>query len=170
MPARPDLPRLLVTVALAAVSLLGAALPSSAQAPDTELKGISALGLVVEEMGSQTLSCGFSRETFEKTVWTILTNAGLKVRRDSDEDTYLYVKVNSLGVPANLCVSRFDVTLFTQTTAKLPYQPQPVLVQVSLLHSGGLSGGGVAGHADNVLKSVKQIVDQFVLRIRAANK
>ena len=121
-------------------------------------------------MGAQTLSCGFSRETFEKAIATSLTDAGLKVLRSSDEDTYLYVNVRSLGVPTNLCVTRFDVTLFTHTTAKLSYQTEPVLVQVSLMHSGGLSGGGVAGHAESVLKSVRQSVDQFVSRIRAANK
>jgi hypothetical protein len=80
------------------------------------------------------------------------------------------VKVNSVGVPGGLCVSRFDVALFTHTTARLSYQEQPVLVQVSLLTSGGLAGGSVPGHAENVLKSVKQSVDQFVARIRAANK
>jgi hypothetical protein len=157
-------------LAVTLASLIGAAVPSSAQRPDAELKGISALGLVVEDMGSQTVSCGFSRETLEKEVAAILTAAGLKVMRNSDEDTYLYVNVRSLAVPTNLCVSRYDVTLYTNTTATLSYQPEPVLVQVSLLHSGGLSGGGVNGHAENVLKSVKQSVDQFVARIVAANK
>ena len=157
-------------LAITVASLLGAAVPSSAQAPGAELKGLSALGLVIEDLGSQALSCGFSRETFEKAVAAALTDAGLKVLRNSDEDTYLYVNVRSLGVPTNVCVSRYDVTLFTHTTARLSYQPEPVLVQVTLLHSGGLSGGGVTGHAENVLKSVKQSVDQFVSRIRAANK
>jgi hypothetical protein len=67
-------------------------------------------------------------------------------------------------------VSRFDVTLYTHTNAKLSYQLEPVLVQVSLISAGGLSGGSVPGHAENVLKSVKQYVDQFVSRIVAANK
>jgi hypothetical protein len=170
MPARLVAPSRLVILAVIAASLLGSAVPSSAQKPDAELKGISVVGLVVEEMGPQALSCGFSRETFEKAVATILADAGLKVLRNSDEDTYLYVKVSSLSVPTNVCISRFDVSLFTHTTAKLSYQEQPVLVQVSLLHAGGLSGGGVTGHAENVLKSVRQSVDQFASRIRAVNK
>lgn len=162
--------RCLLVLAAAAACLIGAALPASAQTPDAELKGITAVGLVVEEMGSQALSCGFSRDAFEKAVTTILSAGGFKVTLNSDEDTFLYVKMNSVGVPGGLCVSRFDVALFTHTTAKLPYQNQPVLVQVSLLSAGGLSGGSVPGHAENVLKSVKQYVDQFVSRIRAANK
>jgi hypothetical protein len=163
-------PRHLFVLAVAAASLLAAPPRSAAQRPDAELKGITVLGLVVEEMGSQALSCGFSPATLEKAVSTILTDAGLKVMRNSDEDTYLYVKVNSLSVPTGLCVSRFDVTLYTHTTAKLSYQLEPVLVQVSLMHSGGLSGGTVPGHAENVLKNVRQYVEQFVSRIRAANK
>jgi hypothetical protein len=162
--------RYLFVLAAAGACLTGAALPASAQTPDAELKGITAVGLVVEEMGSQALSCGFSRDTFEKAVATILSAGGFKVTLNSDEDTFLYVKMNSVGVPGGLCVSRFDVALFTHTTAKLPYQDQPALVQVSLLSAGGLSGGSVPGHAENVLKSVKQYVDQFVSRIRAANK
>ena len=157
-------------LAVAAACLLGAAFPASAQKPDAELKGLNAIGLVVEEMGSQALSCGFSRDTFEKAVSPILTAGGLKVLRNADEDTFLYVKVNSLSVPSGLCVSRFDVTLYTHTNAKLSYQLEPVLVQVSLLSASGLSGGSVPGHAENVLKSVKQHVDQFVSRIAAANK
>jgi len=162
--------RHLFVLAVGAVCLLVAALPASAQKPDAELKGITAVGLVIEEMGSQALSCGFSPDTFGKAVTTILTAGGLKVLRNADEDTFLYVKVNSLSVPSGLCVSRFDVTLYTHTNAKLSYQLEPVLVQVSLISAGGLSGGSVPGHAENVLKSVKQYVDQFVSRIVAANK
>ena len=159
-----------VVLAIAAACLLAAALPASAQKPDAELKGLTAVGLVVEEIGSQALSCGFSRDTIEKAVMPILTAGGLKVLRNADEDTFLYVKVNALSVPSGLCVSRFDVTLYTHTTAKLSYGLEPVLVQVSLISAGGLSGGSVPGHAENVLKSVKQYVDQFVSRIVAANK
>jgi hypothetical protein len=170
MSSRLLLRRASFVLAIAAACLIGAVLPASAQKPDAELKGITAVGLVVEEMGSQALSCGFSPDTFGKAVTTILTAGGLKVLRNADEDTFLYVKVNSLSVPSGLCVSRFDVTLYTHTTAKLSYQPEPVLVQVSLLSAGGLSGGSVPGHAENVLKSVKQHVDQFVSHIVAANR
>jgi hypothetical protein len=170
MLSRPFTRAQLVVLAAAVVCLLSAAGPSFAQKPDAELKGITAVGLVVEDVGSQALSCGFSRDTLEKAVSTILTAGGLKVLRNADEDTFLYVKVNSLSVPSGLCVSRFDVTLYTHTNAKLSYQLEPVLVQVSLLSGGGLSGGSVPGHAENVLKSVKQYVDQFVARIGAANK
>jgi hypothetical protein len=162
--------RNLLVLAVAAACLFGASTSARAQTPDAELKGITAVGLVVEEMGSQALSCGFSRDSFEKAVATILTTGGLKVLRNGDEDTFLYVKVNTVGVPGGLCVSRFDVALFTHTTTKLSYQDQPVLVQVSLLSAGGLAGGSVPAHAEGVLKSVKQYVDQFVSRIRAANK
>jgi hypothetical protein len=170
MPMHRTVSRSVGAFAVAAAGLLGAAFPALAQKPDAELKGISVVGIVVEDMGTQAVSCGFSQDVFEKAVSKIFTDAGLKVVRNSDEDTYLYVQVNTLSVPTGICVSRFDTTLYTHTTAKLSYQDQPVLVQVSLLHSGGLSGGGVNGHADNVLKSVRQAAEQFVSRIRAAAK
>jgi hypothetical protein len=39
-----------------------------------------------------------------------------------------------------------------------------------LLHKGGLAGGSPAAHADGVLKSVLEYLDQFTTRIREANK
>jgi len=102
MSSRLRLRRTSFVLAVAAALLVVAAHPASAQKPDAELKGITAVGLVVEEIGSQTLSCGFSRDTFEKAVSTILTAGGLKVLRNADEDTFLYVKVNSLSVPSGL--------------------------------------------------------------------
>jgi len=70
----------------------------------------------------------------------------------------------------NWIVSRYDAFLYTHTTATLAYQKTPVLVQVSLLHKGGLAGGASATHADAVLRGVQEYVDQFATRIHDANK
>jgi hypothetical protein len=99
-----------------------------------------------------------------------LTDAGFKVRRNSDEDTYVYVNVITTSMSTGFCVSRYDAFLYTYTTAKLSYQETPALVQVSLLHKGGIAGGGAAAHAEAVLRGVRQYVDQFAVRIRDANK
>ncbi len=80
------------------------------------------------------------------------------------------VNVITGSVSPGSCVSRFDVTVYTHTTARLSYQPSPVLVQVSLLHRGGISGGASAGHAATVIKGVSDYVDEFIARIKAANK
>ena len=55
-------------------------------------------------------------------------------------------------------------------SAKLPYQEQPALVQVVLIHEGGMASGGANGHGDGVVKAVTQFVDQIALRIRRANQ
>jgi len=68
------------------------------------------------------------------------------------------------------CVSRYDVFLYTYTTATLSYQATPLLVQVSLLHKGGLAGGGPSVHGDTVLRGVKQYVDEFATQIGGANR
>jgi hypothetical protein len=69
-----------------------------------------------------------------------------------------------------LCVSRYDAYLYTHTTATLSYQATPVLVQIALIHEGGLAGGSTAGHADNVVRSLSQYVEQIAARIRRANQ
>jgi len=71
---------------------------------------------------------------------------------------------------AGFCVSRYDVYLFTNTMARLSYQASPVLVQVQLLHQGGLSGGAPAAHGEAVRKNVKQAAEEFASRIKAVSK
>ncbi len=153
--------------ALVLVPLLpGAAL---AQKLDAELKGISAVGLVVEDLSSQAAACGLKQEAIEAAASKILTDSGLKVVRNSDNDTYVYLNVQTTGVPTGLCVSRYDIYLYTHTTAKLSYQATPVLVQVSLVHEGGLAGGAASAHGPSVVRSLMQYVDQIAARVRRAN-
>jgi hypothetical protein len=140
------------------------------QQPDAELKGLTKLGIVVEGLSSQAAACGLNQSTLETAVSTRLSNAGFKVLLNSDEDTYIYVNVITTSLSNGLCVSRYDAFLYTHTTAKLSYHETPVLVQVSLLHKGGIAGGAPAAHAEGVLRGVNEYVDQFSTRIRDANK
>ena len=140
------------------------------QQPDAELKGLTKLGVVVEDLSPQAAACGLNQGTLETAVSKRLSDAGFKVLRNSDEDSYVYVNVITSSLSNGLCVSRYDVFLYTHTTAKLSYQETPVLVQVSLLHKGGIGGGAAAAHAAEVLRSVQEYVDQFATRIRDANK
>jgi hypothetical protein len=156
--------RFSILLAVAAASVVTVPRPACAQRPDAELKGITTVGVLVEEFGPAAATCGFSRDTFEKALAKSLTDAGLKVVPHKNEDTYLDVRVETLSVQPGVCVSRFDTTLYTSTTATLSYQAQPVTVRVSL------AGGGVNGHAANVLRGVQQHVEQFISRIHAANR
>ena len=124
----------------------------------------------MEDLSPQAAACGLSQGTLETAVSKRLSDAGFRVLRNSDEDTYVYVNVITTSLSTGLCVSRYDVFLYTHTTAKLSYQETPVLVQVSLLHKGGIAGGAPAAHAEGVLRGVQEYVDQFSTRIRDANK
>ena len=140
------------------------------QQPDAELKGLKTLGVVVEDLSAQAAACGLSQSALETAASGRLVDAGFTVRRNSDEDTYVYVNVITSSLSSGLCVSRYDVFLYSHATAKLSYQDAPVLVQVSLLHRGGIAGGSPAAHAEGVLKGVREYLDQFSNRIRAASK
>jgi hypothetical protein len=150
-----------------------AAVPADAprnQKPDAELAGLTNLGFIVEDLSPEATACGLNQNTLETALSKRLSEAGFKVRRNSDEDSYVYVNINTAKVSTGLCVSRYDVFLYTHTTAKLSYQQTPVLLQVSLLHTGGLGGGAPAAHAATVIHDVQEYVDQFAARIRAAGK
>jgi hypothetical protein len=138
--------------------------------PDAELRGLTKLGIVVEDLSPQAAACGLNQSAVETAVSKHLSDAGFTVRRNSDEDTYVYVNIITASLSNGLCVSRYDAFLYTHTTARLSYQQTPVLVQVSLLHKGGIAGGASAAHAEAVLRGVQEYVDQFSTRIRDANK
>jgi hypothetical protein len=144
--------------------------PVGAPGPDAELKGLTALGVVVEDLSPQAAACGLTQAPIEAAVSKSLSDAGFKVLRNADEDTYLYVHIMTTSVSAGLCVSRYDAFLYTHATTTLSYQATPVLAQVSLLHRGGLAGGAPATHAEAVVRNLKQYAGEFAARIRAANK
>jgi hypothetical protein len=139
------------------------------QQPDAELKGLTRLGIVIEALGAQAASCGLTEAALEAAVAGKLKSAGFTVLTNTDGDSYVYVNVITGSLSTGSCVSRFDVTVFTHTTARLPYQRSPVLVQVSLLHKGGINGGAAAGHSAIVVKGVSEYLDEFITRIKAAN-
>jgi hypothetical protein len=148
----------------------GGAAPVVVAGPDAELKGLAQIGVVVEDLSSQAGTCGLTQAPIEAALSKSLSDAGLKVLRNSDEDTYVYVNINTSSVSPSLCVSRYDAFLYSYTTATLPYQKTPVLAQVTLLHKSGIAGGAPAAHADAGMRSVKQYVDEFARRIRDANQ
>lgn len=140
------------------------------QRPDAALRGLTELGLVVEDLGSQAAACGLKQATIEQAVARQLSDAGFKVTRNGDEDTYVYVNVITTTTSAGLCVSRYDASVTSHAVATLSHQQAPVLVEVSLLHKGGLAGGAPAGHGQAVLQGIQQFVEGFVTRIRDAGK
>ncbi len=140
------------------------------QRPDAQLKGLTKLGVVVEGLSTQAITCGLRQDALESAVIKQLSGAGLKVVLNTDEDTYIYVNVMTATLSNGLCISRYDAFLYTHTTARLEYHDTPVLVDVSLMHKGSIAAGAAAAHAESVMKGVQEYVGQFSNRIRDANK
>ena len=140
------------------------------QRPDAAFKGLKRLGVVVEDLTSQASACGLNQGMIETAVSKQVSDAGFTVIRNTDEDTYVYLNIITTTPSPGLCVSRYDVFLYTHTTARLSYQAVPVLVQVSLWHKGGIAGGAPAAHADGVLRGAREYVDQVAMRVRDANR
>jgi hypothetical protein len=143
--------------------------PAFDQRPGAEFRGLKSLGILVEDFGAEATACGLNHDAIQDALAKRLTAGGLAVRRNSDDDTYVYVNVIS-SRSAEGCVSRYDAFLYTHATAKLTYREQPVLVQVSLMHRGGIGASGVSGHAVAVSRGLEGYVDIFVTQIRDANK
>jgi hypothetical protein len=138
--------------------------------PEAQFRGLTALGVVVEGLGSQATRCGLRQDAIESAMTKQLSGAGFKVSLNADEDTYLYVNVMTATLENGTCLSRYDAYLYTHTTAGLSYHPTPVLVDVSLMRKGSLAAGAPAAHAESVMRGLQDIVGQFATRIRDANK
>jgi hypothetical protein len=135
-----------------------------------ELKGLKSLGILVEDLGAPSVACGLNHDALETALAKRLTDGGFAVRRNSDEDTYLYVNVMTTTAANGACASRYDAFLYTHATANLTYRDRPVLVQVSLIHRGGIGSSVPTGHAAAVSRALEGFVDLFVTQIRDANK
>jgi hypothetical protein len=138
--------------------------------PGAELKGLKSVGILVEELSTRAVACGLNRDSIEAALSKRLVAGGLAVRRNSDEDTYVYVNIMATGLPDGTCVSRYDAFLYTHGTATLSYRDRPVLVQVSLMHRGGLGNSAPSAHAAAVTRGLENFVDLFVTQIHDANK
>jgi hypothetical protein len=144
--------------------------PAFDQTPDAELRGLTTLGLVVEDLTPDAAACGLSHDAVANAAAKQLSDAGIKVVRTGSEDSYLYIAIVTATTSNGSCFSRFDASIYTHTTATLSYQQRiPVLVQVELLHAGGMTGGSSALHAAAVLRDVRGYIDQFLTRIRSVN-
>jgi hypothetical protein len=80
------------------------------------------------------------------------------------------VNIITTNTPTGGCVSRYDAFLYTHATAKLAYHDRPVLVQVSLMHRGGIGVSAVTAHPAAVSRGLENYVDVFLTQIRDANK
>ena len=137
--------------------------------PGAELIGLKAIGILVEDMSSQAVSCGLNHDAIEGALSKRLSDGGFTVRRNSDEDTYVYVNVMTT-VTSGTCVTRYDAFLYTHATANLSYRDRPVLVQVSLMHRGGMGSSAPTGHAAAVTRALEDYLGGFITQIRDANK
>ena len=140
------------------------------QSPGAELKGLSALGVVVEDLGAEAASCGVRQDALEAAAAKSLSGAGLKVLRATVEDTYVYIRVVTAYTTTGTCFSRYDAIVYSYTAATMTYGTRPALVQVSLLNRGGMTASGAKGHGEAVTKAIAQYVDQFATQIRDANR
>lgn len=136
----------------------------------SEFTGLTRLGIVVEEPGSQAVNCGLTRQALETAVGRPFTAIGLKVSTNSDEDTYLHVSIMTSTMPTGMCISRYDWSVYSMTDATLSYQRSPVLAQVLLAHKGGLSGSLPATHGADVIRGLEEGLAQIAAIVRDANR
>ena len=137
--------------------------------PGAEFRGLKSLGILVEDLSAQAIACGLNHDALETALSKRFTDGGFSVRRNSDDDTYLYVNVMTTSANGT-CTSRYDAFLYTHATANLSYRDRPALVQVSLIHRGGMASSAAVTHAAMIGRGLEGYVDTFMAQIRQANQ
>ncbi len=137
---------------------------------DAALRGLQTVGLVVEGIGAAGTACGLKQAALETALIKAFDGSGVAIRRNADEDTYLYVNVTTDHDQTGLCVSRYDAGLYALTTATLTHQRRPALVEAALLRKGGLVGTDTPEHATTVTKGLLAYIETFLAQIKAANR
>ena len=136
----------------------------------SEFTGLSRIGIVVEELSTQSVGCGLKRDEVEASVAKPFAEVGVKAIRNGDEDTYLYVNIMTSTLPTGMCISRWDWSISSTTDATLSYQRSPLLAQVLLARKGGLSGSMPPTHAADLLRGMSDGLTQIATIIRDANR
>ena len=136
----------------------------------SEFTGLTRIGIVVEELSSQSSGCGLKRDELETAVARPFTDVGIRAVRNGDEDTYLYVNIMTSTMTSGMCISRWDWSINSTTDATLSYQKRPLLAQVLLAKKGGLSGSMPATHGGDVMRGMIDGLTQIAAMIRDANK
>jgi len=144
--------------------------PGAMPRAGSEFTGLTRIGIVVEDLGQLAIGCGLSKDSLEAAASKPFTDAGVKVARNSDEDTYVHVTVMTSTLPNGMCISRYDWSIYAMTDATLSYQNRPLLVQVLLAHKGGLTGSMPAVHAADVIRGVTDGLTQIAGIVRDANR
>jgi hypothetical protein len=153
---------------------LGTTAPAAARPaalpPGSELRGLTTIGTVVDELTPQAAACGLDQAKIKTSIARILSDAGFKTQPYGNEESYVLLTVVTSKLPDGVCVSRYDASLIAQADATFPYLKGLVSVPVQLLHDGGMSGGPAAAHASAVMDALAKSVASFVSQIRGANK
>ncbi|MBS1818899.1 MAG: hypothetical protein JSU08_13280 [Acidobacteria bacterium] len=136
----------------------------------SEFRGLTRMGIVVEEPSTQAANCGVRRDALEAAVAKHFTGIGLKTSTNSDEDTYVHVTVMTSTLPSGMCISRYDWFIYSMADATLSYQRSPLLAQVVLAHRGGLTGSLPATHAADIIRGMDDGLAQIATIIQNANR
>ena len=139
--------------------------------PGSELRGISAVAIEVDDLSAQAAACGLNQSTIKNSVSQVLADAGLKTRTEDKQDAYVVVNIVTSKLQDGACVSRYDTSLVAYADATFPYLRGTVpAVEVRLLHDGGMAGSSPAAHASQIITALTTSVKHFVEQIRGAGK
>jgi hypothetical protein len=138
--------------------------------PGSELRGLTVIGTQVEDLSTQAVACGLDQNKIKTSIAGILSAAGFKSQPYGNEESYVLVSVVTSRLSDGTCVSRYDASLMAQADATFPYVKGLVMVEVPLMHEGGMAGGSPAVHSKAIMDALAKSVNSFVSQVKAANK
>jgi hypothetical protein len=136
------------------------------------LRGIRTASVVVEDLSSVSQQCGASEESLKLAAARPLVDARIPVRDKLDDvDVVIYVNLTSLTIDAEtMCAAALHVEAETYGQAQLQYQAQPVFSRIQLWARDNVMTLLRMNFKKTVDDKVKEVVDEFVTKVKLANQ
>jgi hypothetical protein len=168
----------LVSAAALAVfaPVMSLSLQAEAQTLGNYLRGLSKLGLLVEDLDNDSVSCGLNKELVRKAVTDqTSSSAKFEVQADEwkvakfDEKTFamtmmpsLYVNIQSLYFESrDLCVTSIDIGAYSNQKVTLDFSHRRTFASVKLWWNGSLISSTQAEHSHHVAQEVRVLSKGF---------
>ena len=154
------------------VGLLLFFLGSAVAAQGDDLKGVTNLGLLVEEPDQEAQQCGITRGLIRDAIAYTISSSKLKFSEDNGSGPKIYVSVGALmqRQPVQcFSVVSLDVVLFRGVQLDYTNEP-PRAVTIQLWHDDWLQLSAPERHSQDVRSAVENATKKLVAAWYLANK
>jgi hypothetical protein len=153
--------------------LLSLTLQSDARAIRNALRGLTKIVIVVEQLDSNSIECGLTKDAIRDAVLYPVSAAKFHVVNDDNDPLTPTLYVNTISLlfrPEELCVTHVALQAYAIQVVTLEFSGEQVLSEINLWDDGGICSTPRWGHARRVTETLERYAKRFVTNWNLDNK